>query len=104
MAFRTAELEALCNSGKHMQQLLGDQVASRVQMLFFLLDAANSLSSLPTSSPILRNQIAESDPPIFSVGRAGRGQVLFEPSTQPCPQAIEDISEVRILKIGGSVL
>lgn len=105
LKFRFADPEvcALCNSGRQMRQTLGADTAKIVQRLLRILEAAPSVSGLSSQPPIRRRQIDETDPPQFSVGMPGTGQVLFQQTLETGSNRSPKISCITILTIGGTV-
>lgn len=103
VGFETPSMGDLCNCGRKLVQTLGGDAAEKVKTLLFFLDAAPTLADLSKSPPILRNQIPEKRVPLFTVGKAGSGQVLFQPHGYTEGQQLNDIESVSVISVGGSV-
>jgi hypothetical protein len=103
VGFESPSVGALCNNGMELTKALGDEAAESVKDLLYFLDAAPTLADLSTSPPVLRDQVTEKSPPSFSVGRAGKGQVLFKPRAFQTGQKLHDIESINVISVGGTV-
>lgn len=103
VGFESPSVGDLCNSGRKLIQTLGNDAASKVKALLFVLDAAPTLADISKSPPILRDQIPAKKTPQFTVGRAGSGQVLFQPDGFVEGQNLSDIDSVNVISVGGTV-
>lgn len=104
VGFESQSVGDLCNSGRQLIQTLGNDAGSKVKALLIFLDAAPTLADLSKSPPILRDQIpTKKQAPLFTIGRAGSGQVLFQPNSFVEGQTLNDINSVCVLSVGGSV-
>lgn len=103
VGFETPTIGALCNSGRKLVQTLGKDAAERVKDLLFYLDAAPTLADLSKSPPILKDQRPTQQTPLFTIGKAGSGQVLFQPYGYTKGQDLNGIESVSIISVGGSV-
>lgn len=103
VGFESPSIGALCNSGRKLVQSLGYDTADKIKDLLHYLDVAPTLADLSVSPPILRNQRAKQVPPFFTVGRAGKGQVLFQPYSYTKGQELYEIDSINVISVGGSV-
>lgn len=103
VGFESPSVGALCNSGRDLIKALGDEAAENVKDLLYFLDAAPTLADLSTSPPVLRKKLAEKSLPSFSVGRSGKGQVLFKPRGFRVGQSLRDIKSINVISVGGTV-
>lgn len=103
VGFESPSVGALCNSGRRLVQTLGNDAATKVKALLFFLDAAPTLADLSKSPPVLRDQMPARPMPLFTVGKAGSGQVLFQPDGYVEGQNLKDIESICVISVGGSV-
>ena len=103
LGFATTDVGKLCNSGRKLAQILGSDIAENVKDLLYYLDAAPTLADLSRSPPILRKQKTSQIPHSYSVGRAGRGQVLFYSLSQTNRQVLTEIESINIISVGETV-
>ncbi len=103
VGFEKPSVGALCNSGKRLMQTFGHDTAEKVKDLLHYLDAAPTLADLGRSPPVLRNQFSEQSPPLFTVGKSGKGQVLFRPYGYRKGQTLRDIDSIDVISVGGSI-
>lgn len=103
VGFESRSVGDLCNSGYQLVRALGEDAAENVKDLLFYLDAAPTLADLTRSPPILRDQVPSQDSPLFTVGKAGTGQVLFRPTKKGIGQVLADIRSVSVISVGGKV-
>lgn len=103
VGFESPSVGALCNSGRDLSKVFGDETAERVKDLLYYLDVAPTLADLSTSPPVLRDKVTDKSPPTFSVGRAGKGQVLFKPRAFQAGQKLRDIESINVISVGGTV-
>jgi len=103
VGFETPSVGALCNSWQKLARALGHETAEKVKDLLFFLDTAPTLADLGQSPPVLRNQHTQQHPPFFTVGRKGRGQVLFQPLSYKKEQGLHEVDSINIISVGGSV-
>lgn len=80
-------------------QTFGHETAEKVKDLLYQLDAAPTLADLSSLPPILRNQFSEEIPPLFTVGKAGKGQVLFQPYGYRKGQNLRDIDSIDVISV-----
>ena len=103
VGFETPSIGALCNSGQKLVQTLGSDAAEKVKDLLFYLDAAPTLADLSKYPPVFRDEVIAETVPQFTVGKAGAGQVLFQPHGYAKGQDLRRIENVSIISVGGSV-
>lgn len=103
VGFVSHSVGELCNSGSKLVQALGKDTAENVKDLLFYLDAAPSLADLSKSPPILRSQIPAPTKPMFTVGKVGSGQILFQPLNYQHGQGVNDVRSVSVISVGGKV-
>jgi len=103
VAFESRSLGDLCNSGYRLVRTLGEDAAENVKDLLYYLDAAPTLADLSKSPPVLRNQVVEQKRPMFTVGKAGTGQILFMPFEHRPDQGLDSIRSVSVISVGGTV-
>lgn len=103
VGFVSRSIGDLCNSGRRLVQALGKDTAENVKDLLFYLDAAPTLADLSKSPPVLRDQIPAATNPMFTVGKAGSGQILFQPINYQQGQEVGDVRNVSVISVGGKV-
>lgn len=103
VGFETPSVGALCNSGGKLIQMLGEEAADKVKDLLFYLDAAPTLADLSKSPPIMRDQRPSQKLPQFTVGRAGNGQVLFQPKDKSVRVELNEIDSISVISVGETV-
>lgn len=104
IGFDSPKVGDLCNSGRKLIQTFGSEAGSKLKALLLFLDAAPTLADLSMSPPVLRDQVAaKKQVPLFTIGKAGSGQVLFQPTSYVSGQTLNDIESVCVVTVGGSV-
>jgi hypothetical protein len=101
--FADTEIMAICNNRDLMQESLGRDLTQILRRLLLCLHAAPSLSDLTPLPPILCRLVGNGDPLHYSVGRTGKGQILFRPAEEVIADEALEIREIEILGIGGTV-
>lgn len=103
VGFESPSIGVLCNNGGKLVHAFGSEIAEKVKDLLFYLVAAPTLADLSRSPPVLRDQISDQLVPQFTVGKAGNGQVLFQPHEYIAGQNLSGIENINIISVGGSV-
>lgn len=103
VGFETPTIGALCNSGSRLVRVLGEDAADKVKDLLFFLDAAPTLADLSRAPPVLRDQRQAHSAPQFTVGRAGSGQVLFQPRDAKSGMDLGRIDRISVISVGEAV-
>lgn len=101
--FKSPTIGALCNSGGKLVQTLGEEAADKVKDLLFYLDAAPTLADLSKSPPVLRDRRPSHRSPQFTVGRAGNGQVLFQPKELTSSIELNRVDSISVISVGETV-